>query len=562
MVVNLLRKLSPRISEEKLPESSDSQNPHHRWAKYTSTKDFCKQEFGESYAPKIEEVMDSVDSTVITIAKSSNGFGKSHAAARIATAFLCRYPNSQVYTAAAPPESNLDIILWGQIKDLVAQHPEVFSEFKVSTGKFIGRADSPLSFMIGLPIPQSSDSAQRKARFSGKHAPYILFVLDEGDAIPPDIYEAIESCMSGGFVRMLVMFNPRADVGPLARMERDGTGRVIRLNAFEHPNVVTGEDVFPGAVTREVTVRRINEWTVPLRPGEEIDAECFEVPSYLAGVVALSHAMVPYPPLPAGWRRVTNPAFSYMVLAQYPAVTVNQLIPTAAIERAVENFKRFRNTFGEVVPGRVRPSMGVDVAEYGMDSTVVTLKYDSIVLPQNIWRFTNPKKTADLCAEIYKSRRVRYANVDANGVGAGVAPAMADAGCRTVYGLKVQSRPELKNFSDEQAEIGEFALLGDYIMWSVREWLINDPHACIPDDEELIEELKFYTYVVKKGKYITASTADDFRAGVGRSPDKSKSLGLAVCGEFEEIAGEISIDNYIYGTAVHKGNFIHSPKIG
>ena len=75
----------------------------------------------------------------------------------------------------------------------------------------------------------SGTEAQREAKFSGKHAPYLLFILDEGDAIPDEVYRGIESCMSGGHARLLIMFNPRAEVGEAYRMERDGRANVIKL---------------------------------------------------------------------------------------------------------------------------------------------------------------------------------------------------------------------------------------------------------------------------------------------------------------------------------------------
>lgn len=33
---------------------------------------------------------------------------------------------SQVYTAAAPPESNLKKLLWGEIGSIVEKHPDLF----------------------------------------------------------------------------------------------------------------------------------------------------------------------------------------------------------------------------------------------------------------------------------------------------------------------------------------------------------------------------------------------------------------------------------------------------
>ena len=38
--------------------------------------------------------------------------------------------------------------------------------------------------------------------------------IDEGYPVPDEVYQSIVSCMSGGRARMLIMFNPRAEVAP------------------------------------------------------------------------------------------------------------------------------------------------------------------------------------------------------------------------------------------------------------------------------------------------------------------------------------------------------------
>lgn len=236
---------------------------------------------------------------------------------RIALWFYKAFHDSQVYTAAAPPESNLKKLLWGEIGGLVEKHSGLF---KSDTVKVLHVERSAKSFTTGVTIPMSGTEAQRQAKFSGKHAPHLLFILDEGDAIPDEVYTAIESCLSGGHGRLLVMFNPRAEAGEAYRMERDGRANVVRLSAFNHLNVVNGEDRIPGAVNRSVTVCRINEWCRPLAEGERPDGECFELPAFLEGAVATSQAGHEYPPLRPGWHKIMEPAFSYMVLGEYPPI--------------------------------------------------------------------------------------------------------------------------------------------------------------------------------------------------------------------------------------------------
>jgi len=73
---------------------------------------FGTEVLGETYIDDVKAVMESVRDNPITIAKSANAVGKSHGAARIAVWFYKCFPGAQVYTTAAPPESNLRRILW------------------------------------------------------------------------------------------------------------------------------------------------------------------------------------------------------------------------------------------------------------------------------------------------------------------------------------------------------------------------------------------------------------------------------------------------------------------
>jgi hypothetical protein len=479
---------------------------------------FCEQTFGESYTDDVKAMMESVRDNVITIAKSANATGKTHGAGRVAVWFGKCFPNSQVYTAAAPPEDNLKKLLWGEIGSLIQKFPDVFKEFKQNV---LHLERNPRSFITGVTIPTAGDAATRQAKFSGKHAPYLLFILDEGDAIPDEIYKGIESCMSGGHIRLLIMFNPRAEAGPVYRMERDGLANVVTLSAFNHPNVITGTLVIPGgAVDRETTVRRINQWCRPHKQGEPIDNETFDLPDYLVGAQARSQKGVLYPPLQAGKYKIVDPAFSYMVLGRYPAQAINQLISREWTAAARARWDLYVTKFGQVPPKDVRGIMGLDCAELGQDLNAACFRYGGWVDSLLEWGGVDMMMTGDKASAEYHNRTLYACVTDANGVGAGVAPHMRRLGCNA-HGIKVQSSPT------EQTEIGEFYQIRDQLWWAAREWLRVDTGSMLPPDEMLLEELHTATYTTDKhnGK-ITVMSQEEFKELLKRSPNKANGLGL------------------------------------
>lgn len=476
---------------------------------------FGQQVLGDIFTEEVKILMESVRDYPITIAQSANATGKTHAAARIAVWFYKTYADSQVYTSAAPPESNLKKLLWGEIGSTVERHPKLFASDSVRT-LFIGR--SAKSFIAGVTIPASGTAAQREAKFSGKHAPHLLFIVDEGDAVPDDVYRGIESCMSGGHARLLVMFNPRHQSGEVYRMERDGRANVVKLSAFNHPNVVMGRDQIPGAVTRETTIRRINQWCRPLVAGEAIDGSCFELPAYLGGVTAKSQSGEEYPPLQSGFYKISDPAFSYMVLGEYPDQGSQQLISREWIAAARSRWDSYTAQYGELPPMGAYATAGLDVGEFGTDSNVLCCRYGGFVERLISWNGLDVMATSDRAIGECRARKVAIVHVDATGVGAGVAPAMERGRCRA-NPVKVASSPTQKT------EEGEFQILRDQLWWSCREWLRTDPGAMLPPDELLIEELQAPTYEVHKGKIRVMKKAT-MREVLKRSPDRADALCL------------------------------------
>lgn len=485
---------------------------------------FGRDVLGEFFTPDVIKVLESVRDNRVTIARSANAVGKTHGAARAATWFYKVYDDSQVYTAAAQPLSNLERLLWGEIGSLTENHPGLFAEDKVTHLK-IQRAS--LSFLTGVTIPSSGTPAQRQGKFSGKHAPHLLFIVDEGDAVPDEVYAGIESCMSGGHERLLVMFNPRARQGPVYLKEKNREANIVHLSALNHPNVIEGRQVIPraGAVTRETTVRRINQWTRPLVGEERPDSECFQVPNFLVGAVAESLDGTMYPPLPRGWRKVENPAFFHMVLGIYPAWGQFQLISQAWIDAARARYDLYVAEFGEVPPKGIRPIQGQDVADMGDDENAACFRYGGFVPPLVVWGGVDADRAGIQAAEYYHERDARLANVDATGVGAGVAPRMNRLDCHAIR-VMVASSPT------EETEMGEFGLLRDQLWWAVREWLRTDKGAMLPDDEELIEELITATYEPVRGM-IKVMDKKTMKEILKRSPNRADALCLTFAPEHE-----------------------------
>ena len=493
---------------------------------------FCTGVLKETITDDVQIMMESVRDYQITVAVSANATGKTHGAARVSVWFYSAHPNCKVFTAAAPPFENLRNILWGEIGSIVAKHSELF-EGQTITSLDIRRG--PEDFLTGVTIPSSGTAEEREAKFSGKHQEHLLFVLDEGDAIPDDVYKGIESCMSGGVkVRLLIMLNPRHASGAVFRMQRDRTANVVHLSAFRHPNVVTGNNVIPGAVDRETTVRRINLWARPLKPDEKAEKETiFTLPEFLEGAQAKRQGGGMYSPLVEGKYKITNSALAYMTLGRYPAAGSNQLISREWISRARARYDIYVIENGDVPPVGTTGVMGLDCADMGDDLNIAVGRYGGYITLLDDWSGVDTILTGSRAVDWYNSHKnILHANVDATGVGAGVAPHMGRANC-SASGVMVSSKPTMTT------EIGEFRILRDELWWRTREWLRADSGSMLPSDEELIEELMCPTYSTDSGK-IEVMKKKDMKEILGRSPNKADALCLTFT-EFDKAFDPLSL---------------------
>jgi hypothetical protein len=518
------------MMQEVIPTAATRKKAEKRFAQMRKYEldpvSFGEEVLGETYTQEVQDVMRSVRDNPITIARSANATGKSHGAARMVIWFFTVFEDAKVFVTAAPPIDNLKRILWGEIMSIVENNEEFFDGFTLRSLKISRSANS---FIDCVAIPTSGTEEQREAKFSGKHAPHLLFVVDEGDAVPDEVYKGIESCMSGGVARMLIMFNPRSPTGPVYLKEKNGLANVVHLSAFTHPNVVTGKDVYPGAVDRETTVRRINQWTRELRPEEKENENCFEVPDFLVGYSATALDGKKYPPLPIGTRVIVDPEFAYMVLGLYPPQGEAQLINRAWVEDAQARWKIYVEQNGEVPPA-VQPILAIDVAELGVDYNAACRRYTGFVPRMDFWSGVDTDETAQRARVLYNKYNARILYVDGTGVGSSVAPASVrmerNENPRTemrAVTVKVAGRAT----PGSAVEQGEFYQLRDQLWWTCREWLRTDPTAMLPPDPYLADELCIATYSIppQHGR-IKILGKDNMRDLLKRSPNRADALCL------------------------------------
>lgn len=161
---------------------------------------------------------------------------------------------------------------------------------------------------------------------------------------------------------------------------------------------------------------------------------------------------------------------------------------------------------------------GLDVARFGDDKCVLTIRRGRVVVRQTVWGKTDLMSTAGRVKQELQSYQQRGLHleqiaVDTIGVGAGVADALrAWFGEDTVADVNVSSR-----MSDGQ----NYNLRA--WMWSqMRDWLAT---AAIPNDTDLRADLTGLRYSYRGGELLLEAKDDAKKRGM-RSPDRGDSLAL------------------------------------
>ncbi len=172
--------------------------------------------------------------------RSGNGVGKTCEAAVAALCFLYSYDPSIVITTA-PTERQVREVLWREIRYRKSQALQELQGKPLTMKLDLG----PRHYAIGF-------STNDMQQIQGFHNPNILVIVDEANRYPDELFQALDGILSGGVNAILFMIgNPIIPIGRFHDSFRDGTTWTQGISCLDHPNVVSGKNIIPGAVTKE-----------------------------------------------------------------------------------------------------------------------------------------------------------------------------------------------------------------------------------------------------------------------------------------------------------------------
>lgn len=289
---------------------------------------------------------------------------------------------------------------------------------------------------------------------AGVHATFVCYIADEASGIDQSVFDVIEGALTGDNFLFVMTSNPTRTTGTFfdSHNKKRSNFQTLHFDSEKSSNVN-------------------KQWVQDMEAKYGRDSDVFRV----------------------------------RVNGEFPNNNASGLFSLSDLEKA-STMKA--DTDGSVV-------IGVDVARYGDDSTIITLKRGMRI---TILEKIEKSSTTEVAARVaYHSAQIcpQAIVVDTIGVGAGVYDQLKPIVKSRLIDGNVGLQPDDTNtYLNKRAEA--YFKLADSIKRG----------ASIPNDDELIEELLSIEYQFTESGKIKIKAKEQIKEDLGRSPDKADALML------------------------------------
>jgi hypothetical protein len=447
---------------------------------------YCRRVLGVEPWDKQIEIIEAVRDYPRVAVKSGHKIGKSKCAGIIAWWFFASFPGARVILTSASSRQ-VRSILWREVRSLYRN-----AKIKPSDTPPLKVPDPGLEVDDGREIKGfTTDDPERMAGISGES---VLFIVDEASGVAPEIFEAIEGNRAGG-ARVLMLSNPTQTTGEF--FEAFNTKRefykTLTVSSEDTPNVREGRNVIPGLATVGWVEEKRREWGVG------------------------------------------SPLYSVRVAGQFPAQAKNAVVSLGVIEAARERWEDLQHKCSPkcaepcdlataldrgAYDGRLH--IGVDVARFGDDDSVIVCRRGLMHVSTEAINGMDVVSIAG--SVILAARSARrpgedrpIIKVDVIGIGGGVADILRQHTDVVVVDVNVSEASQRPN---------EYANLRAQLHFDLARWLKDG--GAIQEDAKLEQELLAPTYSFDMKGRQKIEAKEEIKKRLGRSPDRSDALALAV----------------------------------
>lgn len=449
--------------------------------------------------------------------------GKSFLLGRVVPWFASCFPYSKVITTA-PTYNQVKNILWSEIRS-------AHSRSRKPLGGKLNLTDWHLSqdgdwFALGF-TPRNELNADgsgqgTQSTFQGFHAPHVLVVFDEATGVPHNIWTMAEGLMTSANVKWVCIGNPTSRNSQFAKCFTNRAWTKIKLTCFDSPNFIANGITNKAQLEAEIaTCRELNDDDLQRR----LDGYKVVRPHLLVLDWAIERIL--------DWG-IDHPLTVSKIFGEFPKAGDNTLVGLDLVE---ESFNRIYYPTDTDLR-----TLGVDVARFGTDSTVLTGLHGA---RQFFYKRLVKRDTMQVAGEVIvavKEHGFNRVMIDETGLGSGVVDALVEAKREKripkdveVIGVQFGARPIDKADRDmtskERDEAAKYFNLKARMYGLLQESMRSDMQLTTGD--AYLEELPTILYSFDSKGRMVIESKDDYKKRTGRgSPDSADSLALANFGRF------------------------------
>jgi hypothetical protein len=395
------------------------------------------------------------------------GPGKSALLAWCGWIFLSCYGsrgNHPKGAVVAVTKDNLKDNLWAELSKWQQRSEYLKLQFTWTKERIFSNAFPETWFLSARSFAKTANAEEQGRTLSGIHSKYVLFLIDESGDIPTTVLKAAEQALSTAdkeFARVIQAGNPTSLEGMLyvAQSKLADSWHIIRI---------TGDPDDPDR-----------------SPRIDIDWARQQIKEY----------------------GLDDPWVMAYILGQFPESGINTLL----------SLKEVDDSMSRTVPAdAIRHSqkrLGIDVARFGLDSTVIVPRHGLVMFKYATMRGA---RTNDIAARVMNAK-VKWGSelefVDGTGgYGGGVVDALIQAG-QAPHEIQFSGKAVDPRYFNKRAEI----------WFKMADWVKRS--GCLYNCPLLKKELLAPTYSFKNGRFVLESK-DQIKARLGFSPDRGDALAL------------------------------------
>ena len=429
--------------------------------------------------------------------RSGTATGKTFGAGACGSLWFLGCFHRSIVLSIAPKADQLLLNMWKEIGGLFPRFKRHFPSATLLSGKLRmmdgeGEQEVWAATAFSAGVGAQEEVAQRLAGF---HHPRMLWLIEDMPGVENALVNTIINTAVGKGNIILGMGNPDFQKDTLGLFAARPWVKDIRASALDHPNVVTGEDIVPGAVSRESVARRL------------ADAD----------------------------GNVNDPIYLSRVRGIAPSHSKRALIQLAWCEAAA---LRWADPAFRVGP----LGLGVDPADSPTgDMSAIARGQGACCTEVEAFHTADASELGRILKREIKSESApidpRYVGIDSVGVGAstvnelkrlGIRVRLISGGKRAVPRVDVGRRPDAGEGEEDQLvsviEAETYDCTRSQVLWRLREDL-RLGRIALPNDPKLFEELTALEYKDEESGFkITVLPKSGVRARIGRSPDRSDAV--------------------------------------